>query len=139
MSHARVEDASDSDPEEMDPAEFDPRSIISPADIPMSSASAPRPSPPLPQPQREIPRHFQCIYPIYFDATRSRAEGRKVTKKLAVRNPLAKDILDAVQLLGLNAGFEPEKLHPKDWANPGRIRVLLKHEDGRLINDGSQK
>ncbi|XHG07489.1 hypothetical protein AWENTII_010631 [Aspergillus wentii] len=87
-----------------------------------------------PEPQREIPKHFQCLYPVYFDKTRTRAEGRKVGAELAVENPLARDIVDAAQMLGLNVGFEPEKLHPKDWANPGRVRVLLKDESGKLVN-----
>ncbi|KAI1927442.1 signal recognition particle subunit [Ophidiomyces ophidiicola] len=130
---ARVEDASDSDPDEMDPADFDPLpSIISPANIPVSAPSVSQPRPPA---QADIPRHFQCVYPVYFDQTRSRAEGRKVGKKLAVANPLARDILDAVQMLGLEVGFEADKLHPKDWANPGRVRVLLKREDGGLVNE----
>lgn len=89
---------------------------------------------PAPEPQREIPKHFQCLYPVYFDKTRSRAEGRKVGAELAVENPLARDIVDAVQMLGLRAGLEPEKQHPKDWANPGRVRVLLKSLDGKLTN-----
>ena len=46
----------------------------------------------------------------------------------------AENIVDAVQMLGLQAGLEPEKLHPKDWANPGRVRVLLKNEDGKSMN-----
>jgi hypothetical protein len=29
---------------------------------------------------------------------------------------------------------EPEKLHPKDWANPGRVRVQVKKENGQLAN-----
>lgn len=57
-----------------------------------------------------------------------------MSSKLAVENPLARDVLDACQQLGLGVGFEPEKLHPKDWANPGRVRVLLKDEDGNLLN-----
>ena len=146
---ARVEELSDSDPDDMDPSDFDPArfaqdSIISPANIPSSSRS-PGPAsqfPPQarassqPTPYRDIARDFQCLYPIYFDRARSRAEGRKVGKHLAVENPLARDILDAVQLLGLRVGFEPEKLHPKDWANPGRVRVLLKGQDGRPVNEG---
>ena len=54
-------------------------------------------------------------------------------KELAVANPLAREIVDAVQLLGLNVVFEPQKMHPKDWANPGRVRILVK-EDGKLKN-----
>ena len=30
--------------------------------------------------------------------------------------------------------FEPDKTHPKDWANPGRVRVLLKGKDGKLTD-----
>lgn len=50
--------------------------------------------------------------------------------ELAVENPLAREIVDAVQLLGLKTVFEPGKIHPRDWSNPGRVRVLVK-EAGR--------
>ncbi|OAX79803.1 hypothetical protein ACJ72_05875 [Emergomyces africanus] len=143
--HVRVEEVSDSDPDDMDPADFDPadlaaNSIISPANIPSAATSTPQPRPQAQPPtqsyppqidNRDIPHYYQCLYPVYFDKTRSRAEGRKVNQNLAVENPLARDILDAVQVLGLRVGIlEPEKLHPKDWANPGRVRVQLKTEDG---------
>lgn len=54
-------------------------------------------------------------------------------KELAVRNPLAREMVDAVQALGLGLSvvFEPGKTHPKDWSNPGRVRVLVK-EGGRV-------
>ncbi|KAL1967427.1 hypothetical protein VTN77DRAFT_3212 [Rasamsonia byssochlamydoides] len=127
---------SDSDPEEVAPsddfdaARFARESILSPSIMHPPGPGSMR----QPQAPREIPKHFQCLYPVYFDKTRSRAEGRKVSSKLAVENPLARDILDAVQMLGLRVGFEPEKLHPKDWANPGRVRVLLKDENGNPVN-----
>ena len=162
MSHqARVEEVSDSDPDDMDPADFDPRNIISAVNPPSSSSSssskpkqtttasrtAPPPQatatamPPLSKVQvasapgaRDIPKSWVCLYPVYFDATRTRAQGRKVGRELAVENPLARDIVDAVQVLGLRVGFEGDKLHPKDWANPGRVRVELRGEDGALRN-----
>lgn len=43
-----------------------------------------------------------------------------------MKNPLAREIVDACQGLGLDVVFEPGKMHPKDWANPGRVRVGLK-------------
>lgn len=141
--NAQVEELSDSDPEEVVPVDSTPltgNTIIAPASVPTPS-TAPRPmtqaqmpQAPVPEPQREIPKYFQCIYPVYFDKTRSRGEGRKVGSELAVENPLARDIADAVQMLGLKVGLEPERLHPKDWANPGRVRVQLKDEEGRLLN-----
>jgi len=143
--NARVEELSDSDPEEIAPSDssFSDNVIIEPAAAPAVPRQANNPPPrpaqtqpmnQVPEPTREIPKHYQCLYPIYFDKTRSRAEGRKVGSELAVENPLARDIVDAVQMLGLQAGLEPEKLHPKDWANPGRVRVLLKNEDGKSMN-----
>ena len=143
--NAQIEEVSDSDsdPDDMDPSEFDPSdfgdSIIRPSNI-----APPKPNvaqqlrpqfqaPSSAAPDAEKHKRWQCLYPLYFDASRSRAEGRRVGKELAVENPLAREIVDAVQLLGLNIVFEVSKLHPKDWANPGRVRVLLK-EDGRLKN-----
>ncbi|KAK5162622.1 signal recognition particle, SRP19 subunit [Cryomyces antarcticus] len=139
---ARIEEISDSDsdPDDMDPSDFDPADIIAPAKIPIRAA-APAPEQLL-QPQirssqseatdRERTKHWQCIYPVYFDINRSRAEGRRVGKELAVLNPLAREMVDAVGMLGLNTVFEPAKTHPKDWSNPGRVRILLR-ENGKQI------
>ncbi|KAI5820258.1 signal recognition particle, SRP19 subunit [Pyronema omphalodes] len=80
-------------------------------------------------------KHYQCLYPVYFDAQRSRQEGRKVAKGLAVKNPIAREIADACASLGLKAVYEMAKSHPKDWANPGRVKVLLK-EDGEPLVKG---
>lgn len=151
--HARIEEVSDSDsdPSEMDVDDFDPAQIIAPARRAPAAASSslmdptniPATSDHMLQPQfqapthtytqdREKSKHWQCVYPIYFDSNRSRAEGRRVGKEQAVANPLAREIVDAVQQLGLNVVFEPGKTHPKDWSNPGRVRILLK-EDGKQV------
>jgi signal recognition particle subunit SRP19 len=138
----RVEEVSDSDsdPEEMDID--DVTSIIQPRNIPAAAPSAAMPAQLL-QPQspaiktstdREKSKHYQCLYPIYFDKARTRAEGRRVGKALAVENPLAREMADAAANLGLRTVFEPDKTHPKDWANPGRVRVLLRHQ-GKLMDD----
>ena len=138
--HPRIEEVSDSDsdPEEMDLDDFDPTHIIAPANIP--PPNVPRAPPPqeILRPQLQSPKtanvdqekykRWQSLYPVYFDAARTRAEGRRVGKELAVENPLAREIVDAVSLLGLNVVFEPGKMHPKDWANPGRVRCLVKEE-----------
>ncbi|TKA71061.1 hypothetical protein B0A55_07237 [Friedmanniomyces simplex] len=90
---------------------------------------------------REQSKTFQCIYPVYFDSSRSREQGRRVRKEDAVANPLAREIVDALQWIGNSRGlplqivFEPDKGHPKDWANPGRVRVLVK-KAGRAVNGG---
>ncbi|OCK81611.1 signal recognition particle, SRP19 subunit [Lepidopterella palustris CBS 459.81] len=140
--HARIEEISDSDsdPAEMDPSDFDPANImerISSPNAPESPYSGPMLQSQLRPPvqrttDREKSKHWQCLYPVYFDSNRTRAEGRRVGQDLAVPNPLAREIVDAAASLGLNVVFEPDKTHPKDWSNPGRVRVLLK-ENGRHI------
>jgi len=46
--------------------------------------------------------------------------------ELAVENPMAREIVNACAKLRLETLFEPSKLHPKDWANPGRVKIKLK-------------
>lgn len=153
-NHARIEEVSDSDsdPDIMDPDEGDimdlatftssntfkgPRvtppnrnqTLTNPSNIPSTAQRAP---PPQPQFDPAKSKHWHCIYPIYFDELKTRHEGRRVGKNGAVKNPLARTILEAVARLGLNVVFEPQKIHPKDWANPGRVRVELKDENGRI-------
>ena len=146
MSHPRVEEVSesDSDPSIEDPSEYAP-SLIRPSQIPPpTSSSRPQQQPPeYLQPQFQSPattqdteahKHYQCIYPLYFDASRTRAQGRRVGKEQAVENPLARTIVDATAALGIQTVFEPGKMHPRDWGNPGRVRVLLKDKRGRMTN-----
>lgn len=149
--HARIEEVSDSDLES-DPSEQDLEDLA-----PISLAHSAAPTGPTPSqhefaqfqaaaaaqraassPANDLKiKKYQCLYPLYFDANRSRAQGRRVGKEFAVRNPLAREIVDAVQLLGLDTVFEPGKIHPKDWSNPGRVRVLVK-ENGSARNRAVQ-
>ena len=133
-NHARIEGIEDSDPDEMDISSVVPhgsnatqsQSFINPSSIPAASSQPRKPDP-------EQTKSWQCLYPVYLDASRSRDEGRRVSKKLAVLNPLAREVLDAVCELGFKFDFEIEKTHPKDWSNPGRVRVLLK-QDGQPVH-----
>jgi signal recognition particle subunit SRP19 len=152
-NHARIEEVSDSDSDldVMDPDEGDimdlatftssntfkgPRvtppnqnqTLMNPSNIPSAAQSTPA----RPQFDPAKSKNWHCIYPIYFDSSKTRQEGRRVGKDQAVKNPLARTIVDAVARLGLNVVFEATKLHPKDWANPGRIRVELKDEQGKI-------
>ncbi|KAK4574975.1 signal recognition particle subunit [Recurvomyces mirabilis] len=94
---------------------------------------------------QEQSKSYQCIYPVYFDSTRSKAEGRRVKKEDAVANPLAREIVDALSTIAQQKGvplkivFEPHKTHPKDWANPGRVRVLVKREGKAISNKIANK
>jgi signal recognition particle subunit SRP19 len=135
-----VSDSSDSEPSEMDID--DVPSLLNASNIPSTGNTSAMPSQML-QPQspsvsitadREKSKHYQCLYPIYFDKSRTRAEGRRIGKEWAVENPLAREMAEAAASIGLRTVFEAEKTHPKDWSNPGRVRVLLKHQ-GKMMDD----
>ncbi|KAF2103833.1 signal recognition particle, SRP19 subunit [Rhizodiscina lignyota] len=146
--HARIEEVSDSDsdsdPSDMDPSDFDPpplasNSIISPSSIPSTQSSRQEALQPTlsqsrsVQPDPELTKSWHCLYPVYFDSSRTRHEGRRVSKNMGVPNPLAREIVDAVAGLGVKVAFEPGKTHPKDWGNPGRVKVFLKEPGSRHV------
>jgi signal recognition particle subunit SEC65 len=77
---------------------------------------------------------WTCIYPIYIDAKRPYGTGeRRIPRTKAVWWPLSKDIADATNRLGFGTLHEVQKAHPRDWENPGRVRVQWK-KDGKLVN-----
>lgn len=158
MSHARIEEVSDSD---SDPSEGNLSDYVDDFDerFPIQQKATPAPKPKPAQAQsnlinpQQIPttipggdgtnfqpttddskyKDFQCLYPIYFDKNRSRADGRRVGLEMAVENPLARDIVTACGRLRLETLFEPAKCHPRDWANPGRVKVRVKGANNPTI------
>ncbi|KAH8817696.1 signal recognition particle, SRP19 subunit [Flagelloscypha sp. PMI_526] len=79
-------------------------------------------------------KSWSCIYPIYIDAKRPYGTGsRRIPRPKSVWWPLSKDIADACSRLGLGTLHEVNKSHPKDWENPGRVRVQWK-KNGQLMN-----
>ncbi|KAK3320749.1 signal recognition particle, SRP19 subunit [Cercophora scortea] len=146
-SHPRIEEVEDSDLDMSDPSEGDiddfadtdimRQRVVEQQQPVRPQQTQPQPRPQQPQQPRGYPemqtttddsayKAYQCLYPLYFDATRSRAQGRRVSKSLAVPNPLATEIVNACASLRLSVVLEAGKLHPKDWANPGRVKVHLK-------------
>lgn len=78
-------------------------------------------------------KRWICIYPIYIDADRSYAKGRKVRTDKAVKEPRAAHMQLAIARLGLQTVLEPSAKHPRDFFNPGRVRVRLFDDKGRPI------
>ncbi|KAJ3523242.1 hypothetical protein NMY22_g11529 [Coprinellus aureogranulatus] len=77
---------------------------------------------------------WTCIYPIYLDAKRPYGTGqRRVSRAKSLWWPQSKDISEASIRLGLPAIHEVNKSHPRDWENPGRVRVGWK-KNGQLVN-----
>jgi len=51
-------------------------------------------------------KNWSCIYPIYFDSSRSLKQGRRVPLSLAVKNPMAKELAEACASLGVQSVLE---------------------------------
>jgi signal recognition particle subunit SRP19 len=67
------------------------------------------------------------VWPIYFDSTRSRSEGRMVSIHEGVKEPTLDNIITAALKAGLKPEIEREKRHPKTWhESSGRILIPKK-------------
>lgn len=74
------------------------------------------------------------IYPLYFDKTVSRLNGRKVATKYAIEKPLLENIAKAAQSLKLNPIIEKDKFHSSTpWKKEGRILVEKKGPKAKLL------
>ena len=64
------------------------------------------------------------IWPAYFDAAKSKSEGRRVPKNLAVASPKTLEIKLAVDRLGLKSEVNATACYPKaPWAKVGMVMV----------------
>jgi signal recognition particle subunit SRP19 len=74
------------------------------------------------------------IWPTYFDAAKTRKEGRRVPKNLAVQSPKILEIQQAVDKLGLKNEVNLDAHFPKmPWAKNGMLLVEKKESKERII------
>jgi signal recognition particle subunit SRP19 len=67
------------------------------------------------------------VWPIYFDSTKSRSEGRMVSIQEGVKEPTLDDIIAAALKSGFKPEIEREKRYPKTWHDSaGRILIPKK-------------
>ena len=75
------------------------------------------------------------IWPLYFDKSVSRLNGRRIPKKKAVDNPSLDTIANAAKSLDLNPVVEKNCAHPKRyWKQEGRILVDKKTSKTKLLH-----
>ena len=74
------------------------------------------------------------IWPIYFDISKSRKKGRRVSKNLAVQSPKIAELKEAVDKLGLKNEVNLEAHFPKThWAKTGMLLVEKKEPKEKII------
>ncbi|KAK6119512.1 hypothetical protein DH2020_046747 [Rehmannia glutinosa] len=79
-------------------------------------------------------KKWVIFYPIYINSKKTLAEGRRINASKACENPTCAEIYDCCVHLKLPCAIESEKAYPRDFMQRGRVRVLLKREDGSLCN-----
>jgi signal recognition particle subunit SRP19 len=72
------------------------------------------------------------LWPEYFDSGRSRAQGRKVPKSLAIPEPTLDALAAALKKQGLQFKLEPEKRYPGNWY-VGRGRALVERSQPKTL------
>ena len=64
------------------------------------------------------------VWPVYFDQTKTRKNGRRVPKSLTVRHPKIAEVTTAVAKLGLKHEVTLDVGYPKTpWLRTGMILV----------------
>mmetsp|Transcript_22075 Transcript_22075/g.28189 ORF Transcript_22075/g.28189 Transcript_22075/m.28189 type:complete len:127 (-) Transcript_22075:92-472(-) len=82
---------------------------------------------------------WAIIYPVYVDAKKSRAAGRRVGVEKACDNPTANEIVDVCHALKLEAFAEPGKAYSRDYTQKGRVRVKLKTDKAPVNSEIQSK
>jgi signal recognition particle subunit SRP19 len=70
---------------------------------------------------------FLIFWPQYFDAKRSRSNGRRLPKKFAIEKVSLEEIAKAAQNLGYNSELERTYKYSKTWwDDTGRVLIDAK-------------
>jgi signal recognition particle subunit SRP19 len=74
------------------------------------------------------------LWPAYFDSTKTRKEGRKIPKNLAITSPKISELKETVEKLGLDYELVLEAGYPKTpWLKTGMLLVARKEPKNQII------
>ena len=74
------------------------------------------------------------IWPAYFDSTKTRDEGRRILKSLAVASPKILEVKKAVEKLGFDHELVLDVGYPKTpWLKTGMLLVTKKETKNQTI------
>jgi len=67
------------------------------------------------------------LWPVYFDSNKTRREGRRVPKKLAIPSPKLEEIQKAAKRMGLRPEIVPDAVYPSSpWQKTGLLIIPKK-------------
>ena len=74
------------------------------------------------------------LWPVYFDSNKTRMEGRRVPKKLAIPSPKLEEIQKAVKRMGLRHEIVPNAVHPRSpWQKTGLLIIPKKDSKAKTL------
>jgi len=74
------------------------------------------------------------LWSVYFDSTKTRAEGRRVPKSLAIPSPKLEEIRKAVEQMGLQPEVVSDAGYPSaSWKKDGLIAVSKRGSKTKTI------
>jgi signal recognition particle subunit SRP19 len=80
------------------------------------------------------------VWPANLDSSKSRKEGRKLTKAAALQAPRLEEINEAANRLSLEAEIEPGKSRPGAWwEKDGYLILPMKGERPHLLHSLSSE
>jgi signal recognition particle subunit SRP19 len=76
------------------------------------------------------------IWPAYFDSTKTRRDGRRIPKSLAVPSPKISEIKDAAEKIGLECELVGDAGYPKTpWLKTGMLLAKKNEPKDRIIRN----
>ncbi len=76
------------------------------------------------------------VWPIYFDSSKTRKDGRRVTRTLAVQSPTISEIREAAEKIHLSCELVSEASHPKTpWLKSGSLLVKKNQAKDKIIRE----
>ncbi len=77
-----------------------------------------------------------ALWPIYFDAEKSRGGGRRVPRKLAVKRPNLQEVVKAASQMGLDVEVVEGAAHPREhWRKTGVAYVKWDGSKEELLRE----
>jgi signal recognition particle subunit SRP19 len=79
-------------------------------------------------------RNKHVLWPIYFDSKKTRSEGRKIPKRLSIRDPTVDLIQKALYKLNITFKIDSNKAYPRTpWKKTGQILIERVKPKNKLL------
>jgi signal recognition particle subunit SRP19 len=73
---------------------------------------------------------YWIIWTVYFDLNKSRRDGRKVPRSIAIKSPTIDELVKAASNLGLEFEVYGDKRHPANWFDGPHGYIAIKKREG---------